>query len=207
MKQLAVHSTWPPTPSRPWWERAARLEEQLRHCSQLRICCVSTHHSCWAKNRWDPDLPVDPLEPVSWMLNSDPQKESNLFSPVNNPFHRLESFMCRDTWASLRFHRWGAWLPPRELLFAETDSIWSWNVAKLVNTQGFSLLSKHMWGRLSLHEALIFSGERKCHMQVKKKNIFGIKRNNWSGHQTDRFWSVDKYGTNIFRYRCWSRLV
>lgn len=30
-----------------------------------------------------------------------------------------------------------------ELLFAETDSVWSFNVAKLINTQGFSLLSKH----------------------------------------------------------------
>lgn len=185
MKQLAVHSTWPPTPSQPWCERVARLEEQLLHCSQLQICCVSTHHSCWTENRWDPDLPGDPLEPLSWMLNSDPQKESNLSSPVNNPFHRLESFMCKDTWASLSFHRWGSWLPSRELLFAETDSIWSWNVAKLVDTQGFSLLSKHMWGRLSLHEALIFSGERKCHVQIKKKDMFGIKKNNWSGHQTD----------------------
>lgn len=94
-----------------------------------------------------------------------------------------------------------------ELLFAETDSIWSWNVANLVNTQGFSLLSKRMWGWLAVHVTLIFSRERKCHEQVKKKNIFGIKRHNWSRHQRYQFWSVDKYVLIIFRYRCWSRLV
>lgn len=174
----------------------------------MNMVCVSAHHSCWAKNRWDPDLPIDPMQPPSWMLNNDPQKESDLFSPVKNPFHRLESFTCRDMWAGLRFQRWGSLsgLHP-ELLFAETDGIWSSNVAKLVNTRGFSLLSKHMWGRLAFHEALIFSGERKCHMQVKKKNVLELKRNNWFVYQRDKFWSADKHVTIICRCRCWSRLV
>lgn len=88
------------------------------------------------------------------------------------------------------------------LVFAETDSIWSYNVAKLVNTWGFSLLSKHMRDRLALCEALIFSGERKCHMQVKRKNIFGIKRNNQSVYQRDKFGSVDKYVKIVCMYRC-----
>ena len=180
MKQLAVHSTWPPTPFQPWCKRVARLEAQLLHCSQLQICCVSTHHSCWTKNRWDPDLPVDPLEPLSWMLNSDPQKESNLSSPVTNPFHRLESFTCKDTWASLSFHRWGSWLPSRELLFAETDSIWSWNVAKLVDTQGFSLfpntceadcLSTKLWSFLGKGNVTCKSRRKTC---LESRRIIGL---------------------------------
>jgi hypothetical protein len=60
-----------------------------------------------------------------------------------------------------------------ELLFAETDSAPSCNVAKPVNTQGLSVLSRHMGSRLAFHEALVFSGEKKYHMQVKeKKNIY-----------------------------------
>ena len=173
------------------------------------MVCVSTQHSCWAKNRWDPDLPVDPLEPPSWMLNSDPQRESDLFFLVNNPFHRLESFMCRNTWASLRFQRWGSWLQSiafvcwdRQHLELECGKAWQ-------HTGLFSAFQTHVRQTGSPWSCDLFwgKGERKCHMQVKKKNIFGIKRNNWSGHQRDKFWSVDKYVTIIFRYRCWSRLV
>lgn len=74
----------------------------------------------------------------SWMLNNDPRKESDLFSPVNNPFHRLESLTCRNTWAGLRFPRWGS----------------------LASTQSFCLLRRAafgvvMWQSLSTHGAFL----------------------------------------------------
>lgn len=117
------------------------------------VClCISTHHSCRAKNRWEPDLSVDPLEPPSWMLNNDPQRESNLFSPVIIPStgwnlswagtHELVCNVCAGV----------SWLP--STAFVCWHRAQSCNMVKLVNTQGFSLLSEYMWGRLPLHEAV-----------------------------------------------------
>lgn len=73
---------------------------------QIRNMVYLNTSQLLCKEQMGPDLPGDPSGPSPWMLNNDPQRESDLFSPVNNPLHRLESFMCRNTWASLRFQCW-----------------------------------------------------------------------------------------------------
>lgn len=57
---------------------------------------------------WSPSRTIGTL---SWMLNNDPQRENDMFSPVNNPLYWLESFMDKKTWASWRFQCWGFLTP------------------------------------------------------------------------------------------------
>lgn len=102
------------------------------------MVCVSTQHRCCATSRWDPGPPVDPSEPSSWMLNNDPQRESDLFFPVNNPFHSLESLVCRNTWAGLRFWRGGS-----------LASVQSFCLPRLTT---FGVV---MWQSLSAHEVIL----------------------------------------------------
>lgn len=141
--QLVVHPTWPhsghPGSFLALVKGGCETGETAASLFQImNMVCVSIHHGCYMKNRWDPDLPVDPSEPLSWMLNNDPQRESDLFSPLNNPFHGLEFLTCRNMWASLRFQRWGS----------------------LVSIQSFRVLRQTafgvvMWQSLSTHGAFL----------------------------------------------------
>lgn len=59
------------------------------------------------------------------------------------------------------------------LLFAETDSIWSYNVAKLVNTWGFSsAFQTHVRQTGSLRSSDLFWGEEMSHARQKEKHIW-----------------------------------
>lgn len=79
----AVHFAWlvqaTRAPSQPWWKggRPEGTKGQLLHCFRLWIWGVSQHITVAAQRTDGTRSPSRPIGTPSWMLNKDPQRESD----------------------------------------------------------------------------------------------------------------------------------
>lgn len=173
MKQLAVHSTWPPTPSQPWCERVARLRRNS--CFTVlnyKVLCLNTSQLLnreqmgpWSARR-PTGTPI--LNVKQWSTEKKVICLLQLIIPSTdwNP-------SCARThepvWAFIA----GAPGSHPESFCLLRQTAFGVGMGKACRHKAFLCFPKHMWGRLSLQWSLIFSGERKCHVQIKKKDMFG----------------------------------